>query len=117
MLLCDWEKIEEETLNPLLRRRYITGEHMTLAKFFLNKGCVVPAHSHANEQMSTVLDGEVRFVIDGQEILASGGQTVHIPPFSKHGVEALTDSHLLEVFSPIRQDWVDGTDQYLRDPR
>ncbi|MNC93889.1 Cupin domain protein [compost metagenome] len=76
----------------------------------------MPAHSHANEQMSTVLDGRMRFTIDGEDIIAEAGQTVTIPPFSKHGVEALEDCHMLEVFSPVRQDWIDGTDQYLRKP-
>ena len=114
MAVCDWEQMEEEALNPLLKRRYITGEHMTLAKFSLKKGCIVPAHAHANEQMSTVLDGKVEFVINGEKFVASAGQTVIMPPFSKHGVEALEDCELLEVFSPIRQDWVDGSDQYLR---
>jgi len=114
MLLCDWEQIEAEALTPQLSRKYISGEHMTLAKFFLKKGCIVQAHSHPNEQMSTVVSGKMRFVIDGREILATDGQTVCIPPFSKHGVEALEDTNMLEVFAPVRQDWLEGTDNYLR---
>jgi len=114
MLLCDWEEIEEEVLTPQLARKYISGEHMTLAKFSLKKGCIVQAHAHANEQMSTVVNGKMLFVIDGREILAKDGQTVCIPPFSTHSVEALEDTSMLEVFAPVRQDWVAGTDDYLR---
>jgi len=114
MLLCDWDEIKEEALTPLLTRKYISGEHMTLAKFFLKKGCIVQSHSHANEQLSTVLDGKMVFTIDGQKIVARSGHTVCIPPFSTHGVEALEDTTMLEVFSPIRKDWIEGTDNYLR---
>ena len=87
---------------------------MTLARFTLKRGCVVPAHAHHNEQMSTVISGAMRFVIDGREFVARAGETVCIPPLSLHAVEALEDTHMLEVFSPVRQDWIDGADAYLR---
>ena len=114
MLLCNWEEIEAEALTAQLTRKYVSGQYMTLARFYLKKGCIVQAHSHANEQMSTVMSGAMRFVIDGREIVATDGQTVCIPPFSTHSVEALEDCSMLEVFSPVREDWIEGSDDYLR---
>lgn len=114
MLLCNWEEVEEEALTPQLSRKYISGAHMTLARFLLKKGCIVQAHSHSNEQMSTVLNGKMLFVVDGREILATDGHTVCIAPFSTHSAVALEDTSMLEVFSPVRRDWMEGTDDYLR---
>jgi quercetin dioxygenase-like cupin family protein len=114
MTLLKWAEIPEEPLSDTLTRRAFSGEKVTVAWFVLRKGCFVPAHSHENEQMSTVLSGSVRFVLDGRECLVRAGETLHIPPGASHSAEALEDSVVLDAFAPVRADWVQGRDAYLR---
>ena len=109
-----WEDIPEEPLNELLSRKIISGERTMLAHIYLKKGCVVPAHSHDNEQMTYILKGALRFTINGKEILLKAGEVMHIPSNVVHGAVAVEDTLDVDVFSPPRQDWLDKTDDYLR---
>lgn len=110
----NWDQVEAEEITDLLTRRYISGENVTIARFFLKRGCCVPTHSHDNEQMSTTLSGALKFVIDGEEVIVRAGETIHIPPLTPHSAEALEDTDALDVFSPARSDWLEGRDAYLR---
>jgi quercetin dioxygenase-like cupin family protein len=109
-----WNDVEAERLNPLLDRQMITGEQVMLARVLLKKGCVVPEHSHHNEQLTYILEGALKFWIDGREIIVRAGQVLCIPPHMPHKAEALEDTVDLDVFHPPRQDWLDKTDGYLR---
>ena len=110
-----WEDIELETLNPLISRKLVTGHQVMLAHVILKAGSVVPAHSHENEQVTYILEGALKFDIEGKEIIVRKGEVLHIPSNVIHAAEALEDTLDLDVFSPIRQDWLDKTDDYLRD--
>lgn len=112
-----WKTIELEDLNPLLQRQFVVGQEIMLARVLLKKGCVVPEHSHHNEQLTYILDGALRFWIDGQEIVVRTGEVLTIPPHMPHKAEALEDTVDLDVFNPPRQDWIGKTDQYLRGSR
>lgn len=114
MNLYNWNEVEAEEITDLLTRRYISGEKTTLARFFLKKGCYVSTHSHDNEQMSTILSGALKFVIDGEEIIVGAGETIQIPALTPHSAEALEDTDALDVFAPVRSDWLEGRDGYLR---
>ncbi len=112
-----WEDLPKEKLNDLLDRRLITGERMMLAHVYLRKGCVVPKHSHENEQLTYVLEGALRFWLgeNGEkEQVVRAGEVLVIPSNLPHKAEALEDTLDVDVFSPPRQDWLDGTDAYLR---
>ena len=115
--LFRWDQMPKEKVTDLLDRRLITGEHMMLAHVYLKKGCVVPKHQHENEQLTYVLEGALRFWIgeDGkQELIVHGGEVLHIPSNIPHKAEALEDTLDVDVFSPPRWDWLNGTDTYLR---
>lgn len=115
--LYRWADMPEEELTPLLSRRLITGERMMLAHVYLKKGSIVPLHQHENEQITYVLEGALKFWIgaeDGEEVTVRAGEVLHIPPNVPHKAEALADTLDVDVFSPPRQDWLDGTDAYLR---
>jgi len=114
MSLFKWDGVHAEQLSDHITRRYISGDKITLAKFFLKKGAFVPPHSHENEQFSTVMTGAAKFVLDGEESIVSAGETFVIPPFTLHSAEALEDTEVLDVFSPTRTDWEAGQDDYLR---
>jgi len=115
MQYYNWNRLEEEPLNPLLGRKMIHGQNVTVARIRLRKGAVVPVHSHANEQISMLESGAVRFTIAGEERILRAGDTVVIPPDAPHTVEALEDSLAVDLFSPRREDWIRGDDAYLRD--
>ena len=109
-----WDSVELEDLNPLLQRHFIVGKSVMLARVLLKKGCIVPEHSHHNEQITYILEGALKFWIDGKEIVVKAGEVLTIPPDMPHKAEALVDTVDLDVFNPPRADWINGTDQYLR---
>jgi len=109
-----WHMIPLEDLNPLLQRQFVVGQEIMLARVLLKKGCVVPEHSHHNEQLTYILDGALKFWIDGKEIIVHGGEVLCIPAHMPHKAEAIVDTVDLDVFNPPRADWINKTDQYLR---
>lgn len=109
-----WHTIPLEDLNPLLQRQFVVGQEIMLARVLLKKGCIVPEHSHHNEQLTYILDGALKFWIDGKEIVVNTGDVLAIPPHMPHKAEALVDTVDLDVFTPPRADWLSGKDQYLR---
>jgi unsaturated pyranuronate lyase len=112
-----WDDMPKENLNPLLDRRLITGERMMLAHVYLKKGCLVPRHSHENEQLTYVLEGALHFWLgedESEEVVVHAGEVLTIPSNLPHKALALEDTLDVDVFSPPRQDWLSGTDAYLR---
>ncbi|MGA8765340.1 MAG: cupin domain-containing protein [Candidatus Sulfotelmatobacter sp.] len=112
-----WRTIALEDLNPLLQRQIVVGQEIMLARVLLKKGCIVPEHSHHNEQLTYVLEGELKFWIDGKEIVVNAGEVLCIPAHMPHKAEAMEDTVDLDVFTPPRADWINRTDQYLRGRR
>ena len=108
-----WDEIALEKVTEMVSRKIITGEREMLTQIYLKRGCLVPAHSHESEQMTYVLQGALRFLIDGEEITVREGEVLHIPSWVVHQAEALDDTFELDLFSPIRQDWLDHTDDYF----
>ena len=109
-----WHTIPMEELNPLLQRQFVVGQEIMVARVLLKKGCIVPKHSHHNEQLTYILDGALKFSINGQEIVVHSGEVLCIPANMPHKAEALEDTVDLDVFNPPRADWINKTDQYLR---
>jgi|SRR5271156_2556705 quercetin dioxygenase-like cupin family protein len=109
-----WSSIDLEDLNPLLQRQFVVGQNVMVARVLLKKGCVVPEHSHHNEQITYILEGALKFWIDGKEIVVKAGEVLAIPPHMPHKAEAVEDTVDLDIFNPPRADWINKTDQYLR---
>src|SRR5271166_5061373 len=109
-----WSSVEVEALNPLLGRHFVVGQNVMLARVLLKKGCIVPEHSHHNEQITCILEGALKFGIDGKEIVVNAGEVLTIPPNMPHWAEALADTVDLDIFNPPRADWINKTDTYLR---
>ena len=109
-----WDEIEMESLNPLLSRQIAVGDQVMVARVLLKKGCVVPLHSHFNEQVTHVQSGALHFTIQGQEITVKAGEFLCIPPNVPHTAVALEDTVDIDIFTPPREDWINKTDQYLR---
>jgi quercetin dioxygenase-like cupin family protein len=114
-----WEELPLEQLKPDLGRRLVSVERMMLAQVYLKEGAIVPKHSHENEQLTYILEGTLRLWLgeDGAEEVfdVRAGEVLHIPPHVPHRAEALENTLDVDVFSPPRTDWLDGSDAYLRD--
>ncbi len=110
----DWDQVPTESLNPLLDRQLVVGEHLMVARVLLRKGCIVPLHSHFNEQITHIQSGALQFTLNGKQITVRPGEWLVIPPDMPHTAVALEDTVDIDIFTPPRQDWVDGSDQYLR---
>jgi quercetin dioxygenase-like cupin family protein len=109
-----WKSVPLEELNPLLQRQFVVGQELMLARVLLKKGCIVPEHSHHNEQLTYIVEGALKFWIDGKEIVVNAGEVLCIPAYMPHKAEALEDTIDLDVFNPPRADWINKADQYLR---
>lgn len=109
-----WNETEVEQMNALIGRQVMHTQNMTMARLMLKKGAVVPEHHHINEQISSVTEGSLVFFIGGEEIVVKAGESLVIPPNVPHRVEALEDSVAVDLFAPLREDWLKGDDAYLR---
>jgi quercetin dioxygenase-like cupin family protein len=110
-----WENLEKEDLGPLIQRRIVTGEKLMIAHVYMQKGNVVPRHVHDNEQLTYILEGRLEMTIgDADPVVVGAGEVVTIPGGVPHSARALEDLLDVDVFCPPRQDWLDGTDDYLR---
>jgi quercetin dioxygenase-like cupin family protein len=109
-----WSTVPVEQLNPLLGRHFVVGQNIMLARVLLKKGCIVPEHSHPNEQLTFIAAGALKFWIDGKIIVVNAGECLTIPPDMPHKAEALEDTVDFDVFNPPRADWMNKTDAYLR---
>jgi quercetin dioxygenase-like cupin family protein len=111
-----WSDMPRDRVTDEIDRRVITGERMMLAHVYLKQGSVVPRHSHDNEQLTYILEGALRFKLgpEGSEVIVvRAGEVLVIPSNVLHEAEALEDTLDVDVFSPPRQDWLDGTDHYF----
>jgi len=112
-----WKNVEREPLNPLIDREMLVGDKIMLARVLLKKGAHVPRHQHHNEQVTYILEGALKFAIDGKEIVVRAGEVLCIPSNMPHEAWALEDTVDLDVFDPPREDWLNKTDNYLRHGR
>ena len=109
-----WNQVEREKLNDLIDREMVVGEKIMMARVMMKKGAHVPRHYHHNEQVTYILEGALKFAIDGKEIVVKAGEVLCIPSNMPHEAWALEDTLDLDVFTPPREDWLSKSDVYLR---
>ena len=109
-----WSDEPVEELNPTIGRQVIHTDRMTVGRLILKKGAYVPTHDHEAEQIVNVIEGSLRFEIEGKEYVVAAGESLVLPGNLPHDAKALEDSVVLDVFAPVREDWVRGDDSYLR---
>jgi quercetin dioxygenase-like cupin family protein len=109
-----------EVISSMIERRLVTGSRLMVAHVYIKKDGVVPLHSHDNEQVTYILEGALRLWVgadgspDQRVHDVRAGEVLVIPPNLPHRAVALEDTLDVDVFCPPRQDWLDGTDRYLR---
>jgi len=101
-----WDEIALEKITEMISQKIVTGEREMLAQIYLKRGALVPMHSHESEQMTYILQGALKVVVDGEEMTVREGEVLHIPSRTPHQAEALEDTFELDVFSPVRTDWL-----------
>ena len=109
-----WSEIPKENVTPAIARQIVTGVSAMAGMITLQKGSHVPKHSHVSEQLTYVLEGSLRFLILGEEIMVRAGEILVIPAWVEHEAFAMEHTVELDIFSPIRKDWLDGTDTYFQ---
>jgi quercetin dioxygenase-like cupin family protein len=115
--LYRWDDMPKDEMKPGLHRRFITTERLMLAHIYFEKGRVVPLHEHENEQVTYIVEGVLRFRLGADEsetVDVHAGEVLHIPSWVPHSAEALEATLDVDIFCPPRQDWLDGSDVYLR---
>jgi quercetin dioxygenase-like cupin family protein len=106
--LYRWDEIALEKVTEMLSRKIVSGEREMIVQVYVKRGCLVPMHAHPSEQMTYVLQGAMKFLVGGEEITVREGEVLHIPVGIEHQAEALEDTFELDVFSPIRDEWIDS---------
>ncbi len=109
-----WDEIALEKVTEMLSRKIVAGDREMLVQIYVKRGCLVPMHVHDSEQMTYVLQGALKFLVAGEEITVREGEVLHIPSGLEHQSEALEDTFELDVFSPVRQDWLAQTEDDAR---
>jgi quercetin dioxygenase-like cupin family protein len=101
-----WDEIALEKVTEMLSRKVVAGEREMLVQIYIKRGCLVPMHAHESEQMVYVLQGALKFMVAGEEITVREGEVLHIPSGVAHQAEALEDTFELDIFTPVRQEWL-----------
>src|SRR5271154_6821813 len=109
-----WESVPLEAMSDVISRKVISGDKAMVAQVFLKKGAVVPEHQHESEQITYILEGALKFQLEGREVIVHKGEVLRIPSNVPHRAVALEDTLDVDVFSPIRMDWLTKDDSYLR---
>lgn len=84
----------------------VHGEKTLMARFRLEKGCAIPDHNHPHEQTGLLLSGRMVFTVDGTELEVMPGDSWCIGSDLPHSARALEDSVAVEIFSPVREDYL-----------
>ena len=103
-----WDEIALEKITEMISQKLVVGEREMLAQIYLKRGALVPMHSHESEQMTYILQGALKVVVGGEVTTVREGEVLHVPSWIPHQAEALEDTFELDVFSPLRQDWLRG---------
>ncbi len=113
-----WNDMPKERVTNRIERRIVSGERTMIAHVYLQRGAIVPRHSHDNEQLTYILEGKLRFWVGDDlstTIDVGAGEVLRLPSKVPHKAEALEDTLDVDIFSPPRQDWLDHTDTYFED--
>lgn len=113
----NWEAVPSEEVTPSMKRKIITGEKLMIARMSFKDGFLVPLHNHVHEQVTQCISGTMRcwFGANKDQVIDLGpGDVVVIPSNLPHEVLMIGDVEEVDTWSPPRQDWLDGSDSYLK---
>jgi len=103
------KKSNEGYLSPLdgiLRKTLVHGESMLMTEFNMKEGSAIPLHSHPHEQIGYLISGQIRFSAGSEQVVCNPGDSWCFAGDEEHGAEVLKDSVIVEVFSPVREEYL-----------
>lgn len=104
-----WATLPVERIGEGIARQMIWGERLMVCRLTFAPGVITSVHSHPHEQITIVERGRVAFIVEGQERLATAGDVLRFPPHCEHGATMLDEEVvLIDIFSPIREDFLPG---------
>ena len=104
--LHEWGETEGKPIIPGFRARFLHSANMTFALWNIAPGALLPAHDHPHEQVAHVLEGEFELTIDGVTAIVKSGGVAVIPSNARHFGKAITSCRILDVFYPVREDYL-----------
>nr|WP_315149850.1 cupin domain-containing protein [uncultured Flavobacterium sp.] len=111
------DTLKYEKMMDKVERKYAYGSMGMIAYFKLEKGAHIPKHKHPNEQITHILEGKVKVAINGVEYIVKKGDVLIIPPNIEHEFWALEDTLDMDMFAPLRMDWLNKTETYFGDKK
>ncbi|HRZ39328.1 MAG TPA: cupin domain-containing protein [Candidatus Paceibacterota bacterium] len=93
-------------LDGIERKTLVHGDETLMTEFRLGQGAVLPRHSHPHEQTGYLVTGRIRLSIGAETYEVHAGDSWCIPGGVEHGADILEDSVAVEVFSPVREDYL-----------
>ena len=108
MVFENLKDIEQRELIPGYKVRFIHSKNMTFAYWDIEEGAPLPEHSHPHEQVATMIEGEFELTVESETKRVQKGDVAVIPPNAKHSGKAITDCKILDVFYPIREDYLEN---------
>ncbi len=104
-MFFEWKKIKEHVILPGYRARFIHSANMTFALWNIDPDMPLPEHNHVHEQVTCVLEGEFELSINEKTMLMKSDDVAVIPSCASHSGIALTPCRILDIFSPVREDY------------
>lgn len=106
MVFKNLNDIEQKELVPGYKARFIHSDNMTLAYWNIEKDACLPMHSHPHDQVANMIEGKFELTVDGVTKIIEPGDVAVIPSNAKHSGRAITDCKIIDVFYPIREDYL-----------
>jgi quercetin dioxygenase-like cupin family protein len=108
------DKVPVEALSDKISRQFVMDAKSMLVKWTLKKGALIPLHFHASEQITWITQGSVKVTSQGKEFVVKAGGVLILPSFTPHEFLALEDTIDIDFFTPVREDWINNTANYLQ---
>lgn len=111
------DAVSKEKLSDKITRQYVMGSQSMFVKWTLKKGAVISLHFHPSEQITWITKGSVKVLSQGKQFIVKAGEILIIPPHVPHAFYALEDTIDIDFFSPVREDWLNNTANYIQNPQ
>ena len=98
-------ELKIKVLAPGIETQLVHTDTVSISYVRLKKGAILPLHWHVNEQISTIIEGELEFTVEGETTILKNGIVSVIPSNAKHSAIALTDCYIIDVFHPVREEY------------
>jgi len=104
--IFEWEDLEPRTVLPGLHGRFLHSGAMSFVLWVMDAGSAFPRHTHPHEQVVHVFEGELELTVEGIATVLKPGMVAVIPPNAVHAGRALTACRAMDVFHPLREDYM-----------